>query len=88
LPSTFSSISKSVAESCRGLTLIWMLIAGWRDGSSIGRGAFGFSNEKSFTYCRITLSCAGSGWPVGGVSPPLVVIDIDSPSGSSASARP
>src|SRR5579872_3284579 len=39
-------------------------------------GAFGFSNERSLTYCATTLSCGG--WFVAGAGPPLVV-DMKTP---------
>src|SRR5947209_15405818 len=73
-PSIFSSTSKSLSASGFALTLIWMLIFGCCCCCCSERGAFGFSNDRSFTYCASTLSCGGA-WlesiaPAGG--PPLV----------------
>src|ERR1043165_158765 len=45
------------------------------------RGAFGFSNERSFTYWASTLSC-GAAWFAGAPAsapPPLVVVIVATP---------
>src|ERR1043166_3978570 len=45
------------------------------------RGAFGFSNERSFTYWASTLSC-GAAWVAGAPAsapPPLVVVIVATP---------
>src|SRR5436853_1791285 len=53
-----------------------MFSAGWVWLGASERGAFGFSNEKSFTYCPSTLSCGRVCWSCGGCEPwpPLVLV--------------
>src|SRR5690242_9478548 len=63
--------------SARGAasTPILILIEGCCGLGVRARGAFGFSNEKSFTYCMSTPICGtgGCGAPGCGAGPPLVV---------------
>src|SRR5262245_19938739 len=74
LPSSLSSTSTSFSATGLAVTLIWMLIVGCCCEGISERGAFGFSNEKSLTYCANTLSWGGlsPACAVAPAGPPLV----------------